>query len=73
MTPRVDGQADLQVFPSQVTPWFHMSKSRKPTSLNEDVGTHGLCLKAKRGMFGVPSTTENDDHSHSVFKEDKSL
>ena len=48
---RVDGQADLEVFPSRVIPWFHMSTSRKPVSPNGDVGTHCLGLKPTRGMF----------------------
>jgi hypothetical protein len=50
--PRVDGQTDVEVFPSQVIPWFRMSTSRKPASLNEDAGTHVLGLKTKRGIFG---------------------
>ena len=41
-----------------------MSISRKPVSLNEDVGTHILGLK----ITGALSTTESDDHSHSGIK-----
>ena len=68
-----DSGADLQVFPSGVIPWFRMSTSIKPVSLNEDVGAYILCLKTTRGMFEALSATESNDHSHSWFKEDKGL
>jgi hypothetical protein len=36
------GWADLEVFLGRLTPWFRMSTSRKPVSLNEDMDAHIL-------------------------------